>query len=492
MTLIKTAIIISILGAIAAGPMTAKAQLPPTLSLPSIGVQTVAASALDVPVFDKSVFNAVVGRQTQEVVKFNLEQALKVTLHSMKRILLNRIVNQITDWIGGKGKPKFITDWQGFLRKAGDDAAGTLIRQTPFAFMCEPFSLQVRFALLPVKKFSDRVECTLNKVVSNIREFYRDFRNGGWIAYAEAWQPNNNGLGSLLTLLEELNLRKEGAALAALAEGIAGNGFLSVKQCQKDAFGRDLPETCKIITPGDTIGQTLAKAVGSDIDFIVNADELQEYASAIANALINRIVREGVAGLQAIGSDEEERSSSALYDIATTENFDFIKNSLLADIDATLDPRRQAAAILGIMLNNLNNYKKDLETLFTQFTNITKTICTLPGKEPVLVSQVKNDLVTELAKLDGLIAEITTKQTETQAVIDNLTAKRAEVAALTKSNENVLKLANLRTQLSPSLNQIAADDFRQQIQQQNDQVQASITAAVADFNAKLTTCLTSP
>ena len=39
---------------------------------------------------------------------------------------------------------------------------------------------------------------------------------------------------------------------------------------------------------GWVVGDLAAKAVGSDIDWLVNADDLAAYTSAIANAILNK------------------------------------------------------------------------------------------------------------------------------------------------------------------------------------------------------------
>jgi hypothetical protein len=163
-------------------------------------------------------------------------------------------------------------------------------------FLCEPFSLQLQIALGgKPKKFSEENACTLDKIVGNIQNFTDDFRNGGWIAYGASWQVENNFLGSLITAQKKLGNAKEAAQLAKLNEAISGKGFLSAQKCQKDAKGKDIPSTCKVITPGSTLGDLTSKAVGKDIDFLLNADQLGDYVSAIVDALLSRVIDEGLA-----------------------------------------------------------------------------------------------------------------------------------------------------------------------------------------------------
>ena len=48
------------------------------------------------------------------------------------------------------------------------------------------------------------------------------------------------------------------------------------------------------MTPGAVVGDLAAKAVGSDIDYIVNAQDFAAYVSAITNAILNRMFAEGM------------------------------------------------------------------------------------------------------------------------------------------------------------------------------------------------------
>ncbi|MDP3947346.1 MAG: hypothetical protein Q8Q41_01490, partial [bacterium] len=241
----------------------------------------------------------------RDAARWAADKAWIMAVEALKKRLLDMLVDQIVQWVQGGGSPKFITDWQGFLRDAFNAGVGDVVKQLGLGFLCSPFNLQVKLALSPIPKFSQRASCTLDKIVSNIQNFYKDFRNGGWIAYQTQWQPAGNYYGSVLMAYDEAitegMLRKE----AAKNQGIADQGFLSTKRCVQRAYDemdRPTGECLKyeITTPGKTIGDTLSKAIGSDIDYIVNSRDLSAYIAAIANAIINRLVREGVSGVAAL------------------------------------------------------------------------------------------------------------------------------------------------------------------------------------------------
>ena len=256
-----------------------------------------------IPVTDVAliaVATAILGTTSGETFETFYEWAQSFVLATLKKKLLDMMVDQIIVWIQGGGEPKFIDDWQGFLRQAADEVGGEFIEELGAGFLCDPFSFQIQLALVQPPQFSERATCTITQVVDNIEDFYEDFSNGGWIAYSQSWASKNNYFGSVLMAMAELDNKEADAQLAAQNEGLSSGGFLGTKVCAKDANGKDIPGTCKITTPGQTIGATLAKAIGSDIDYIVNAEQLTEYLAAISDAIINRLIVEGVTGIKCV------------------------------------------------------------------------------------------------------------------------------------------------------------------------------------------------
>lgn len=236
-----------------------------------------------------------------------LEWAQSFVLATLKRRILDVMVDQVVTWIQGGGEPRFITDWESFLGDIGQGAVGEFVEQIGAGFLCEPFSLQVRIGLLPVKRFADNApfRCTLDKIVQNVENFYEDFRNGGWIAYDAASQLNNNYYGSLLVAWDARNSFVANKIAAAANSALANKGFLGTRRCYDIDTGADVPEgapfsRCEDTTPGGIVSATLEKAVGTDFDFIINAQQLGDYAAAIVNALVNRIIMEGVNGIRGV------------------------------------------------------------------------------------------------------------------------------------------------------------------------------------------------
>lgn len=279
-------------------------------------------------------------------------EGFKAATELAKKQALKLITRDIVNWINGNGEPKFITDFDGFLREAGNRAAGEFAQDLGLGDLCEPFSFQLKIALtLPqVPTFDDTVTCTLDSIVSNIENFYDDFRAGGFVAFNASWQPQNNFYGSFLIGLEEKNRRIANAKSTNLLEAITGGGYLGNKNCEK--VGNR--EFCRVTTPGQAVGEALAKVVGSDIDYIVNSQELAAYVAVVADALINRLIREageGLLGLEAPPvppiearnpcrgfNGEELRRCQAVFRARTGAVLTDLNNSI-GEIDGTLLPR---------------------------------------------------------------------------------------------------------------------------------------------------------
>jgi len=254
---------------------------------------------------------------TAETALDTKEFSLKVLTEILKKRLLDEMVDDVIQWIQNGEEPRFVTDWNDFLDEAANIAVGDFAEELGLGFLCQPFSAQLQIALFPERRFSHAISCTLDDIVSNLDGFYDNFSDGGWLAYQTAWEPQNNIFGAFLMADEEKDRQINRAKFNSYSDAMASNGFLSTYTCKEKgditnpASGRDIDEDgdygdygCTVATPGSIVGDLAKDAVGVDFDYIVNADDLSEYLSAITNALINRLIREGVDGLRGLSSND--------------------------------------------------------------------------------------------------------------------------------------------------------------------------------------------
>ena len=380
------------------------------------------AEATGIPVVDISHSLISGAGWLAQAGRFALEQALRSTLATLKKRLTDTLTDEIIGWIQGNGKPKFVEDFGGTLKTAANEAVGEVIKQSKLANFCQPLQkVSLQIGLQEPAPFSQRVSCTLTDVIDNIDDFMGDFSKGGWIGYHELLKPQNNIYGQWLMTVEETNKQIKKKQVSLQQEVTVGQGFLGVKQCDEwtlyatDSFGENTqletknpsefpdpkpldpagtpPEIpsyanppdystadwectkTRITTPGSAIAAGLPKALYSDLDFIASAQDLAGYLGAIADAAINRLVKESIKGVTGLLPSETTTGNptSATIDLSTsTRNARDIYGRKQTDIvnstrDAYLKP-------LNDTITNLDDASSTLINASTQNQNLVNVL----------------------------------------------------------------------------------------------------------------------
>ncbi len=293
-----------------------------------------------------------------------LEWLLGVFLNLLLHQILAQLTNDIVNWIQNGTEPRFLTmgldDWLGM---GVDNALGAFIDQyLGIGWLCEPFDIDIKIAMLAQTTFKEEAECTLSDMVENIEDFYNDFSKGGWKGWIELTEGGNNVYSAYLIALDEKNRIIGIENKEQEAEIARGDGFFSPKDCiwydangrpidlqvdsntgrrytsgYKDVWGTpSLPAKCqpstdpnaepfdtvggipgpcykKCIshTPGQTISDTVSDTIGGYRDTLnaqigaasAKAGPYSVYVQAILTALINRTFKEGYGLLFAQDED---------------------------------------------------------------------------------------------------------------------------------------------------------------------------------------------
>lgn len=275
-----------------------------------------------------------------DAVRWLAQQALKVALENLKKRLLDSIVDNIIEWIQGgfDGSPQFLTDPGRLFTDSYQAAVGDTLRELGHGYLCdEGFSIALRAMLRPEPRpFSQTITCTLDDVVTKIDAFRDDFLHGKWIALQRSFQPQNNIFGLQFLVRNRVVKRYETEFEIAKMEAEMGQGYLPVVRCLEwTAFRRDgseigryhddsrsptqppdvpLPEGARwqctksdTTVPGSIAAAGAERATYSDLDYILSAQELAAYASAIVDALLNQLIQKGYDGLLGIFKTGDER-----------------------------------------------------------------------------------------------------------------------------------------------------------------------------------------
>ncbi len=261
--------------------------------------------------------------------------AAQIALHTVLKMMTNEIIT----WIQGGGEPRFISDWKGFLEGAGNKAGGLFVdKYLGAGYLCEPFDMNIKFALQDVPTFETKVRCTLEEMGINIKNFHNDLAYGGWTGWLELTKPQNHFSGGYLIAQNEKTEREAKSKEAADKEALVGRGFLSVKACIKgsaeDSMSGATYDTCSskdscadlkdlakaagddficakeiAVTPGSLLSDITSRAMDRDLDTLSRqvadlTDSLGSFAPyviAISNALINKVIQKGFAAVTTSG-----------------------------------------------------------------------------------------------------------------------------------------------------------------------------------------------
>ena len=225
--------------------------------------------------------------------------------------IIRNLSNQVVGWIqGGNGQNVgFVANLQQELRKTADETGADFLNGISGINFCGDIGQYLRISLRSPTTLRRQFECTVTGVRGNIKNYYQNFRNGGWSAFLQTTIDVQNDPYGAFLIAYDAKLKAESDARYAKESTLAQNrGFLGFqverRKCEQIPFSEDDPyaptEICfkeKVTkTPGGLVADTLSKATGSGFDFAVVADELDEAIASIANALIGKLISGSITG----------------------------------------------------------------------------------------------------------------------------------------------------------------------------------------------------
>jgi hypothetical protein len=375
-----------------------------------------------------------------------------LAIQQMLQRILMMITNDIIKWINGGGTPKFVSDWQGFLANAANQAGADFLTSLGAGFLCQPFAFQLRLALMPVP-YQQMARCTLADMGKNLQNFFSNFSaGGGWGMWLQVIQPQNNFYGAYQLAQDEMTRRQLAAAQAAQSEALAGGGFLGAKKCdqcrvenllsgnvetfsgidacdaQKKSAGAsgEATFTCQhytIQTPGSVVQYEAQKAIDSGRQLIQdqiaaltgNTDimgiKIAPYISAILGALVNRVITGGLGMLSGLIAPDNSGSNNYYYDAAAAGQGNF----------ATPD-QNQNANSQGVQLSGLEIAQ-----------NISATSPNLINAQSLLKDNLQNELLLQQQKNLDIINSTKNSQTQTLQALKDILASNCTLPSWVSS-----------------------------------------------------------
>jgi len=331
------------------------------------------AEAAIATIINQIIEHALSGTRNLYTIASHALQALLVhketILDGIMFLLAKAIVAQITasivSWInsGFSGSPVFIQDFKTTLLEVADQEFDYYIKQIgdPLSFICSPFGLDISIALtLSYERGRDGYPagaCTLTGALANIENFIsNDFSDGGW----EAWfrivnQPEiYTPYGSFLEAESQINFRITEAQKRETTQLNWGKGFMSKKVCEDvpgtAAFGPP-DQNCKVVTPGDTIAESLNFHLTVGGRGLIEADEMNEIIHALIGQLAQTVIT-GAGGLLGVSSAGSGSNGGSYLDDLRGEGFnlDNLRNSV-SDSLATTERYRREALLYSTLLS---------------------------------------------------------------------------------------------------------------------------------------------
>ncbi len=244
-------------------------------------------------------------------------------VYMIARMAIQEIVAHTVEWIntGFDGNPAFITDPEQFALDIGDGIIGDFIFDSSLNFLCSPFSVDVKLALIQDFTKGYEPKCTLSEVVDNVDGAIDDMGNQwNWDTWGSLTQnPNNNAYGAYMEASYNLRANIDLEQKQALREVDWGQGFKPFPECTEYFEDDMVLERCENVTPGTTMANQLNKSLGAGIDSLVTADELDEIVGALLVQLVKgAMTSDGVRGLSTDGLASDDGSNDP-----ERESFDY-------------------------------------------------------------------------------------------------------------------------------------------------------------------------
>jgi hypothetical protein len=400
------------------------------------------SAAVSVPVHDLTVAG-LEGAQAANTVGKNVVTFQGCLTNVLAKIALQQITASVVNWInsGFKGQPSFVSNYQQFFNNVANLAAGQFIQGAGLSFLCSPFKLQIKIAVAQSYANRGAQSCTLTSVINNINSFMNgNFSQGGWqglISYTTI--PTNNPYGAYAYAQIGLS-NAQANAVANAKSNISPTGFLNMQQntCTNTlstsvTAGQNSqaaqvscpPGCCKTTTPGSVIEASLNKTLGSGVDQLGLASDLDQIINALTTQLLTKALQGGLTNLS--GNDGVQSTYQTADQIAAQAQ----AQGILTNLQAQVGYAQQYGSIEQGSISDIENMQASLNNLINCWSGIASSSSFSSSQQ----AQAASNAASAQATFDSFGAQITLYN-------NNITAVNAEIATIEQLQTEALSIAS--------------------------------------------------
>ena len=253
---------------------------------------------------------------TRDVSILPKELGLDGIAWSVAKMLVGDIIGDLRSFInsGFFGDELLITNPDAFFAKLSRDVTTAFMSEVSSADIYGPIKTEIlKLLSQSYTPYTERARSTIGDVLISPEAFDQDFAQGGWTGFLARLEPQNNPFGQLYMAAEEHSRQVEGAVGHVKDELGQSGGLLSLpgKCLESVGFDKNLDGAINAddgcarwerLTPGQFITSTLSDALGSPLESLENADEIEEFLAGMIQNLVMSLLSDGISSLAGGGS----------------------------------------------------------------------------------------------------------------------------------------------------------------------------------------------
>ena len=255
--------------------------------------------------------------QVEEIKK--KETCLDSIAYTLGKQALAQVTNKTLNWIntGLGGNPLYVTSMNSFLGSIRDEQIRSYIGIADNINRGNGDAVGPAVTNKIIEMLTGRSTPIPTGPATPAQQKYdsftKDFTSGGWDAWYRMTQLGENPIAGVLETSQQLGKNIDQQQDNAKQEALQGSGFLPFKKCKAYApapgpdddldfsLNPDGSQRClewETVTPGSTLSSQAQTITNTNTRQLEAADELNEVMEAFFDNMLNKLIQNGLNGLQ--------------------------------------------------------------------------------------------------------------------------------------------------------------------------------------------------